>query len=420
MKKNFNRIEPKNSPNHFKIGVVGYRFSHYSPIRNIIGVVPEAEYIPVKDVISTFNGTARRLNLLARRNLLSTFDSNNQFNDLGLNKVDIIHLFNGISYGHTPWVSTFETLLPRFRSVLQRSHGGKPDFKDSAEERKVHKAFKVLAGPDCKKLIAMSNCSLHIQKDLLSHFDEYRERIENKLVVLQPPQPLLISGDEIKQLGKDAKVKFMFVGSAFYRKGGMEIVETLARLRESCGYDIELTLVSSFKIEDYATRETPQDIERARDLVQRNSSWIRYHSSLPNQEVIKLMKAADVGLLPTYADTYGYSVLEFQAAGCPVISTDVRALPEMNNNDLGWLIEVPKNRLGEAIYTTPRDRQDLHETICQGLETAVHSIFSNPGILKEKSAKVIANIRMNYSMEDRADRLRQIYLDAVHGHSESE
>jgi glycosyltransferase involved in cell wall biosynthesis len=397
------------------IGIVKYRYEHYSTARNIVGVVPEAEYIKVNDNIAGLNWAARRINRMAGRELISIFDSNNQFNDLGLNKVDVIHFFNGISYAHTPWVSTFETILPRFRSVVQRSHGEKPDFKDSKEERKVRKAFEALAGPDCKKLIAMSKCSANFQKDLLDHFADYRERIEEKLVVIQPPQPVLVSQFEDKSVTLRGKVKFMFVGSAFFRKGGMEIVETLGRLRETCGYDIELTLVSSFKIENYATRETPLDVERAKKLVSENVDWIRHFPQLPNRDVIDLMKVSHIGLLPTYADTYGYSVLEFQATGCPVISTDVRALPEMNNNDLGWLIEVPKNRLGEAIYTTPANRQEIHESISAGLEAAVHAIFADPEMIRAKSNKAIANIRKNYNSEDRAARLREIYLEAIHG-----
>ncbi len=63
---------------------------------------------------------------------------------------------------------------------------------------------------------------------------------------------------------------------------------------------------------------------------------------MPNQQVLELLKTCDVGLLPTYADTYGFSALEAQSAACPVISTDVRALPEINNTEVGWLINVPK------------------------------------------------------------------------------
>ncbi len=97
-------------------------------------------------------------------------------------------------------------------------------------------------------------------------------------------------------------------------------------------------------------------IQRTAAFIQGNREWINYFPQLPNSEVLDMMKKAHIGLLPTYADTYGYSVLEFQAAGCPVVTTNVRSLPEINDNDKGWLIEVPKNRMGEAIYSTDTDR----------------------------------------------------------------
>ncbi len=50
------------------------------------------------------------------------------------------------------------------------------------------------------------------------------------------------------------------------------------------------------------------------------------------------MRTADIGMLPSYADTYGFSVLEAQA-GNAVITTDIRALPEVNNPAVGWLIK---------------------------------------------------------------------------------
>ena len=58
---------------------------------------------------------------------------------------------------------------------------------------------------------------------------------------------------------------------------------------------------------------------------------IFYHKILFNSEVMNILKNTHVGLLPTYADTYGYSVLEAQSFGCPVITTNIRAMPEINN-----------------------------------------------------------------------------------------
>ncbi len=105
---------------------------------------------------------------------------------------------------------------------------------------------------------------------------------------------------------------------------------------------------------------------------------------MPNQQVLELLKTCDVGLLPTYADTYGFSALEAQSAACPVISTDVRALPEINNTEVGWLINVPKNELGEAYYQTPEDRQVLSERIQSGLEHIIRGIVQEPTTIAKK------------------------------------
>lgn len=395
------------------VGIVGYRFEYYPYTRNIVGIVPEAEYKKTNDLFAQGNRMVHRLNRLATREIFSPFDLNNQFCDFNLNKVDLLHFFNGISYNRTPWVSTFETILPRFKNIVRGHHGEAPGFSGFANVWKVRKAFEALAGPACKRIIALSKCGANMQRELLLDFSDYAESIERKLIVMHPPQNALVSHFSDKQLDMDGKIKFMFVGGAFFRKGGMEIVETLESLRKKHNYDIELTIVSSLRIDSYAANERPEDIRRAEQLIRANDDWITHFSQLPNPEVLRFMKESHVGLLPTYADTYGYSVLEFQAAGCPVISTNVRALPEINDNKKGWLIEVPKNRLGEAIYTTDEDRVALSNAIQTGLEQVIHHIFSDRSLVPMKSEKAISSIKENHSLQRYSAQMREIYIEAM-------
>ena len=106
-----------------KVGVLSYRFDYYTYLRNILFKLPEAEYVPVKDLYSNLRRAALFANRNLNKGLFPTFDLNNQFDDFELNKVDILHFSNGVSYGRTPWVSHFETLLPRFSTALTRYHG---------------------------------------------------------------------------------------------------------------------------------------------------------------------------------------------------------------------------------------------------------------------------------------------------------
>lgn len=390
-----------------KIGIAGFRFNHYSTVRSIRGVVPEAEYVPVSDLVAILNRFANRMNRLVGRGLISTFDWNNQFNDFGLNHVDVVHLFNSISYANIPWVTSFETLVPRFRQALH------PQKEKGWSEKKVQRGLKVLAGKNCKKVIALSACSAGFERDLLSRYPEYQEIIERKLMILHPGQPLIVEKYDQKLINQTGKVRFIFVGSAFFRKGGREIVEVLKSLRTEHGYDLELILITSFKIENYATFETNEDVRYYQKLVSENADWIVHYPALPNQEVLELMKTSHVGLLPSHADTYGYSVLEFQSAGCPVISTDVRALAEINNEKVGWIIHVPKNRLGEAKYATLEERQILSTSIRKGLEIAIHEIFADRTTISTKGIKALERIRAEHSPADRAVQLKNIYLDII-------
>ncbi len=129
--------------------------------------------------------------------------------------------------------------------------------------------------------------------------------------------------------------------------------------------------------------------------------------------MLELLKNADVGLLPTWADTYGLSVLEAQASGCPVITTNVRALPEINNNHVGWLIKVPKDELGEAIYATDEDRQKLSQSIQSGLESDIRSIVADPSVIALKGQAALDQIRAEHDPQAYAESLRQIYRAAL-------
>jgi len=395
-----------------KIGVLGYRFDYYPYLRNILYKLPEAEYVPVKDLYSNLRRAALFANRRLSKDLFPAFDLNNQFDDFELNKVDILHFSNGISFGRTPWVSHFETLLPRFSGLMQRYNG---KIKNPIKLTPlIQRGFAALQSPSCKRIIAWSQSAANIQSDLLTELPfEERETILKKMVVLHPPQELLVESPLQKQYSSFDPIRFILVGSGFFRKGGLETLKAFEKLVKNEGAPIKLVIVSSLRLEPYAARETEVEKDWAVRFIEENSDWIEYYSSLPNDKTIELIKKCDIGLLPTYADSYGFSVLEAQACGLPVISTDVRALPEINNTDIGWIIRVPKNDLGEALYFTAEDRERLSQQIQAGLEAIIHNIVADPSVIFEKAVKSIERIREMHDPTVYAQKLRAIYQDAL-------
>jgi len=395
-----------------KIGVLAYRFDYYTNLRNIVHKLPEAEYVPVKDIYSFLRRGALFVNNRLGKPLFQTFDLNNQYNDFELNKVDILHFSNGISYGRTPWVTTFETFVPRFADLMQRYHG-KQKFPIKMTPM-IAKGFEALAQPACKQIIAMSTCAARMQKDILSELPlEQRESILQKLVVLHPPQEVLREQIEARNYDLANPIRFILVGAGFFRKGGREILLAFDKLIREEQAPIKLCIVSSLRLDTYAAQETESDRAWALEFIKEHSSWIEYHPTLPNEQVIDLIKTCDIGLLPTWAETYGFSVLESQSCGCPVISTDIRALPEINNSNVGWLIHVPKNDMGEALYSTPEERAKLSEQIQTGLESIVRSIVADPGVIAVKGQAALERIRAEHDPQVYAEGLRQVYQAAL-------
>lgn len=129
--------------------------------------------------------------------------------------------------------------------------------------------------------------------------------------------------------------------------------------------------------------------------------------------MLELCKTAHVGLLPTFADTYGYSVLEMQASGVPVITTNVRALSEINNNDCGWMATLPLNQYGEALYSRIESRNEMKQKLSAELDRIFNDIFLNPDRLQGKALASLDRIKRYHSPEKYGEELKRLYLDTV-------
>lgn len=380
---------------------IGYTGNNYPEWRNIIGRVSNVEY----SNISRYNLYAylNRINFwLTQRGRSPLFDSDYyQYQSLLPAGVDGMHFFNSVSYSQTPWITTFETVLPYFNKM-------KSGFKDPATLQRltvnphIHKAFVAMTKPSCKALIALSQSTMEIQRMVLTYFPEYRKIIESKLMVLHPPQ----AAKPYQSRDWSGKLQLLFVGRAFYRKGGQEMVHALDQLRKT--FPIHLTIVSSLDVESGWPGITDAQLSEDKQWLS-SQDWITWHSQLPNDEVLALMQKSHLGLLPTWQDTYGYSVLEMQANGCPVLSTSIRSLPEINPLDCGWRIDHMTNEWGEWM-DIPRERTSLmSEWLSNALENELERILSNPKEMENRGRASVNRITTFHHPYDHAARLTEIY-----------
>ena len=123
------------------------------------------------------------------------------------------------------------------------------------------------------------------------------------------------------------------------------------------------------------------------------------------------MQESHLGLLPTWQDTYGYSVLEMQANGCPVLTTSIRSLPEINRDEVGWRVQHATNVWGEW-SEIPTTRESLiSQELVNSLKAQLRRIFSNPEEMESKGRMAVDRIEREHNPDWHAMRLNEIYQE---------
>lgn len=392
---------------------VGYNDRTYAAVRNIIGKAPRCLYRLCRDRHDILHALVERLPSPLEGAVAPLFRPvGTVFSSPSWPAVDVLHLWNGVLLGKgRPWVSTYETVLPRFPGVARDGFEnpealiGRGDFW-----RGIESFLSCEAG----RLIALSDCAKRMQLQLLENVGVAPEAVAHRITVLHPPQPplLTLSPEDQSSASKEG-VRFVLVGGHFFRKGGDEVLQVLQSFRRKGYRDFKLTVVSNLGLSSYATRHDREDQVATRAILTGNPDWIVWYETLPNSSVLQLLRQSHVALLPSHAETYGYFVLEAQAAGCPVITTDVRAFPEINDDRVGWLIPVRKKPRGEALFNTVRDRRLLSEAIVDGLTQIIGEILDDPDSIAPKAQRALTRIRENHDPATYGERLREAYLGSV-------
>jgi glycosyltransferase involved in cell wall biosynthesis len=126
-------------------------------------------------------------------------------------------------------------------------------------------------------------------------------------------------------LGKrSGRVRLLFVGGQFERKGGPELLEAVRALGDA----VELDIVTG--------AETPSI---------HVGPYVRIHRGLlPQSEaLVALFRAADIFVLPSRGDCMPQAVTEALACGLPVVATRVGAIPEMVFDGVNGHLVPPNN-----------------------------------------------------------------------------
>jgi glycosyltransferase involved in cell wall biosynthesis len=157
--------------------------------------------------------------------------------------------------------------------------------------------------------------------------------VDPDLVTVIPPGTdleLFPFGTQPRAVDPERKVRVLFVGGDFERKGGRELLAAMrAGLAERC--------------ELYAVTKAP---------VPATPGVHVYNDLGPNDpRLVALYRDADIFALPTHADCLAVVLGEAMAAGLPIITTNVAAQPEAVRDGVSGLVITPGDvdALGRAL-----------------------------------------------------------------------
>lgn len=148
-------------------------------------------------------------------------------------------------------------------------------------------------------------------------------------------------------------LKVGYFSNLIYSKGIMHITNALEPLFQ-LGAEVELYVGGKYMGDEYMTEE---DVKAAFEEKLRKFPQITYYGVTRGEEKLQFYKNIDVFALPTFYlhEAQPLSIIEAMRAGCIVISTDYKYIPDLISSENGFLVQ-------------PRSASELTESIRHILE----------------------------------------------------
>ena len=169
------------------------------------------------------------------------------------------------------------------------------------------------------------------------------------------PNPLTPQVEDIINENKDIKRehrKIVFAGHMVRTKGVFELVEACKDIE-----NIKLRMIG------YVTDEMKSELISVAGGS--SNEWLDIAGEQSFENTIKEMLSAGVFTLPTYTEGFPNVIIESMACGCPIVTTDVGAIPEM--------LDI-QNGFNNGVCVKPKDVESLREAIVKMLDDREYAI----------------------------------------------
>jgi glycosyltransferase involved in cell wall biosynthesis len=360
----------------------------------------------------TFNGPRRSRHHIERRSFVplnfvsAKLEGVTVFNPLPAARFDLVHAFNRIPLGARPFIIGFESHLPRAFGLEATAY--------------FRWLTRLLASPRCRAIVAISEHAARIFRAM--HLGgEHAEALLAKLLVRYPNFDIPQGGDELEDW-RGGELTVTFVGNHFGRKGGC-VALRLAEMAGEHGIPIKVEIVSALQVGGGVWTDPVSKTFFERYLRLLDLPNVRFHRSLDNASVQRLLRRSHLSLLTTFSDTFGFSAIESMANWTPVIGTRQCALPEfIEHLQNGVLLDLPVNRFGEWIYSASPERfstsfesiyADEVERLAREAFDVMKMLVHAPDTLRSMRRQARATAERIFDAGEASQFWDELYINAV-------
>lgn len=286
--------------------------------------------------------------------------------------ISLYHTYNSVVATNKPWVVEVESLFPRYGDLDQSS-------------RRYKWGINKIRNRNCKKILFTSQFS----------FEMNRTRFEDNGIDPSKLQVVYRAIERYTNTSRQEKTfNILFAGNGFYRKGGLELLQAFSQFKHP---EARLTIISSMEV-DWKVFPSESEVEFANKTIL-NDPRIQLIANIDHTSVVEEMRRSHVFVATTFDDPFNNTILESLACGVPVITSDIRSIPEyVFHNENGFSTAVSKNNRDEVI-----------DFILSNLE----NLYSDQELRLNLSRNAVLGCKEKFDINLRNKYLKSIYDNAL-------